>query len=361
MINKGRGLGRGLGALLPTQSQANEEKPDIAATATERGSSAGEEQKNKISDINDTGEHITSIPIMRLWPNKNQPRSVFDEEALNELADSIKEHGILQPLIVRKIGSAGSFEIIAGERRFRAAKIAGLKEIPAIIRDYSMEKLTEIALIENLQRKDLSVIEEARAYSSLVKMYQLTQEDISKKIGRSRSHIANILRLLALPDRVQQGILDNVITMGQSRPLLALGDEALMQKAADYIVKNNLSARESEELVAKLKNNPALLDEDGGKSQKAKAEPPRDVHIVDAEERIQKYLGAKVRILPIPKGKKKSRIEIEYYSEDDLTRILEMLGGEKPIPAADEIDNSDDGDISHKKDLLREASRKFTI
>ncbi len=352
MSKNQHGLGKGLGALLPKRKPSKEtqknEKPQIKKTSPENLAK---------SNDNSSDERVAEISVMRIWPNQNQPRHQFDERALEELKDSIVEHGVLQPIIVRKVGNVGSYEIIAGERRFRAAKMAGLKTIPAIVRDYSREKLTEIALIENLQREDLNVIEEAKAYDSLMDKFNLKQADVAKKIGRSRSHIANIMRLLSLPEKVQSGLIEEVITMGQAKPLLSLEDAALMQKAADFIVDNHLSSRESEELVSKLKKNPRLLDEKETPSKAKKEDKPRDIHVVDAEERMANFFGTKVKIIPIANGKKKSKIEIEYYSDDDISRILDALDALQPkSPAVDEID-----DIERKKELLRKASKKFTV
>lgn len=302
MVSKGHGgLGKGLGALL----------------------------KNR--EITPAKDQVQEIAANEIRANRYQPRQNFDEAALEDLSESIRQYGILQPLIVRRLPEKG-YELIAGERRLRAARKAGLEKVPALVREYNDAEISEIALIENIQRENLNIIEEAEAYAFLMQNFQLTQEMLAKKVGRSRPHIANSLRLLELAEPVQDKLVAGELLMGQARPLLALKDEALQIKAAEHILAEHLSSRQAEELVRCLLDDPAYLDaEEGGpEDETAEAqvtqEAQQDAFYQDAVGRLNEYLGTKVRIRP---GKKKSRIEIEFYSEDDLERLLELLEGQK--------------------------------
>ncbi|CUH95779.1 Stage 0 sporulation protein J [Propionispora sp. 2/2-37] len=277
---KQRGLGRGLDALIPQ-------------AVSEEGAS--------------------EIAVDQIKPNKFQPRRVFDEEVLMELSQSIQQYGVLQPIIVRK--TLAGYELVAGERRWRASQKAGLKSIPAIIREYTDAEMTEIALIENLQRENLNPIEEAMAYRRLMEEFGLTQEEVACKIGRSRSLIANTIRLLNLPPIVQEYVSRGTLSMGQARPLLSLENEGLQKEAADMIIAEDLSSRDAEELVKKFGSPSKKLGKDI-------SEQPREIFVVDAEERLKLLLGTQVKIKP---GKLKSKIEIEFYSSEDLDRILEVL------------------------------------
>ena len=302
MVSKGHGgLGKGLGALL----------------------------KNR--EITPAKDQVQEIAADEIRANRYQPRQNFDEAALEDLSESIRQYGILQPLIVRRLPGKG-YELIAGERRLRAARKAGLEKVPALVREYNDAEISEIALIENIQRENLNIIEEAEAYAFLMQNFQLTQEMLAKKVGRSRPHIANSLRLLELAEPVQDKLVAGELLMGQARPLLALKDEALQIKAAEHILAEHLSSRQAEELVRRLLDDPAYLDaeESGPEDESAEAqetqEAQQDAFYQDAVGRLNEYLGTKVRIRP---GKKKSRIEIEFYSEDDLERLLELLEGQK--------------------------------
>ena len=302
MVSKGHGgLGKGLGALL----------------------------KNR--EITPAKDQVQEIAADEIRANRYQPRQNFDEAALEDLSESIRQYGILQPLIVRRLPEKG-YELIAGERRLRAARKAGLEKVPALVREYNDAEISEIALIENIQRENLNIIEEAEAYAFLMQNLQLTQEMLAKKVGRSRPHIANSLRLLELAEPVQDKLVAGELLMGQARPLLALKDEALQIKAAEHILAEHLSSRQAEELVRRLLDDPAYLDaeESGPEDESAEAqetqEAQQDAFYQDAVGRLNEYLGTKVRIRP---GKKKSRIEIEFYSEDDLERLLELLEGQK--------------------------------
>ena len=302
MVSKGHGgLGKGLGALL----------------------------KNR--EITPAKDQVQEIGADEIRANRYQPRQKFDEAALEDLSESIRQYGILQPLIVRRLPEKG-YELIAGERRLRAARKAGLEKVPALVREYNDAEISEIALIENIQRENLNIIEEAEAYAFLMQNFQLTQEMLAKKVGRSRPHIANSLRLLELAEPVQDKLVAGELLMGQARPLLALKDEALQIKAAEHILAEHLSSRQAEELVRRLLDDPAYLDaeESGPEDESAEAqetqEAQQDAFYQDAVGQLNEYLGTKVRIRP---GKKKSRIEIEFYSEDDLERLLELLEGQK--------------------------------
>ena len=260
------------------------------------------------------------IAISMIQPNRYQPRTEFDESALEELKDSVKEFGVLQPLLVRKIAD-NSYELIAGERRLRAAKLAGLTEVPVDIREFNNEEIAQIALIENIQRENLNAMEEAKAYDRLMKEFHLTQETVAKKVGRSRSHIANFLRLLNLAEQVQAYVANGALSMGQAKPLLALDNKELQLEAADYIQSRDLSARQSEQLVKKLLENPDLLHEQSvGTPSQAKAE--QDVFVRDAVDKLTEMFGTQVRIQT---GKKKSKLEIEFYSPEDLERIMNTM------------------------------------
>lgn len=302
MVSKGHGgLGKGLGALL----------------------------KNR--EITPAKDQVQEIAANEIRANRYQPRQNFDEAALEDLSESIRQYGILQPLIVRRLPEKG-YELIAGERRLRAARKAGLEKVPALVREYNDAEISEIALIENIQRENLNIIEEAEAYAFLMQNFQLTQEMLAKKVGRSRPHIANSLRLLELAEPVQDKLIAGELLMGQARPLLALKDEALQVKASEHILAEHLSSRQAEELVRCLLDNPAYLDAEAGGPEDETAEAQetqeaqQDAFYQDAVGRLNEYLGTKVRIRP---GKKKSRIEIEFYSEDDLERLLELLEGQK--------------------------------
>ena len=291
--NSQRGLGRGLDALF-SGSQAVEAEP-----------------------------LVTTIPITQIIPNKFQPRRVFDEAALLELVSSISQYGILQPLVVRK--SNKLYELVAGERRWRASQEAGLKEIPVIIKEYTDREMTEIALIENIQREDLNAIEEALAYRRLMDDFHLTQEEVAKRIGRSRSVIANMVRLLNLHPSVQDYVSRGTLSMGQSRPLLGLETLELQLEAAEMIIEDDLSARDAEELVKRLSDKRKEV------KQYTKNNEVKNFFVVEAEDRLKMILGTQVRIKP---GKLKSKIEIEFSSSEDLDRIIEVLSGDDtPVPS----------------------------
>lgn len=279
-----KGLGKGLQALLPTLEPHK-------------------------------GEAVQDIVISEITANPHQPRKHFDQEKLEELASSIQQYGVVQPIVVRKL--SGGYELVAGERRWRASRKIGLKVIPAVVRDYSDSEMMEIALIENLQREDLNPIEEAISYKRLIEDFHLTQEEVSKKLGRSRSLIANTVRLLQLPDDIQNYVSRGTISMGHAKALLGLPNPEFQSKLAARVVDEDLTVRDVEVLVKSALNN---------KPKQVKKEQRRELVLVDAEERLKMFFGTQVRIKP---GKIKSKIEVEYYSQDDLERILEAVAHTK--------------------------------
>lgn len=287
METKKRALGRGLEDLF------NSENLDLESVEAKIYESA-------------TNEEIVELNLSDLRPNPYQPRKVFDEEALNELASSIREHGVFQPIIVKK--SIKGYDIIAGERRFRASKMAGLDKIPAIIRDFTDEQMMEIALLENLQREDLSVIEEAIAYKSMIEHLNLTQEELSKRVGKSRSHITNILGLLRLPGEVQQMVSDGRITMGHARALSKLESNEEIIKLANKIVDENLVVRDIENITG---------TEEVAKKVKVVRKPSTNQYKY-VEDILRDKFDTKVKV-------GKTKIEISFNSSAELNRILEIL------------------------------------
>ncbi len=262
--------------------------------------------------VDSNEETVEEIKIKDLRPNPYQPRKTFDEDALSDLKESIQQHGVLQPIIVRK--SIKGYDIVAGERRFRAAQQAGLTTIPAIVREFSETLMREIALLENLQREDLSPLEEAEAYASLLYHLSVTQEELAKRLGKSRPHIANHLRLLTLPDEVQKLIADGTLSMGHGRTLLSLKNKNKLAPLVKKIVDEGLNVRQVEKLVQQLNENVPR--------ETKKKEAPKDRVLKERESFLQNYFGTSVSI---KKQKKKGKIEIEFLSNEDLERILELL------------------------------------
>ncbi|MEG0260223.1 MAG: ParB/RepB/Spo0J family partition protein [Lysinibacillus sp.] len=254
---------------------------------------------------------IEQIELKRLVTNPFQPRKVFDDEAIQELAESIKEHGIIQPIVVRK--KRDKYEIVVGERRFRAAQLAGISEISAIVKVLTEVQMMELAILENLQREDLTPIEEAEAYQSLMENLHLTQEELSKRLGKSRPHIANHVRLLNLPEEIRQLMNEGTLSMGQGRALLGLKNKRLIPEVALKAIKQELNVRQVETLVQ------TLNDEVSRETEKPKR---KDIFVEAKESQLRDYFGTNVQI---KKAKNKGKIEIEFYSEDDLERILEIL------------------------------------
>lgn len=288
MVNKNsKGLGRGIDALFTEFAEFDK------------------------VDAND--ERVQEIPLSEIRPNPYQPRRTFDEDALNELAASIKQSGVFQPIILRESAAKG-FEIIAGERRFRASKLAGKDTVPAIVREFDEETMMQVAVLENLQREDLSPLEEAEAYNMLMKNLKLTQEEVAQRLGKSRPYIANYLRLLGLPEEVKKMLQTNAIAMGQARTLLGLKDKKQIIKVAKKVIKENLTVRQIEQLVSQMNES----------KQKPQSKEPvkKPYYIRESEERLMDKFGTNVSI---NEKKSKGKIEIEYLSTEDLTRILDIL------------------------------------
>lgn len=257
------------------------------------------------------------ISVDVIYPNPAQPRQAFHKETLEALAESIRHHGIIQPLVVQKKG-AGRYELIAGERRLRAAKLCGLRTVPVIVRELEPHEAAEIALIENLQREDLDAIEEGLAYERLINEFQLTQEETAEKVGKSRAHVANMMRLLQLPDEIKQCISEGRLSMGQARPLLRLADTKKQHDAAIYIMDHELSARQVESYVKRL------LEE--GEKPTEKEAP--DAYLASVQDKMKMHLGTSVAIR-LGRNKKKGKIEIAFTSEEEFERLLAILTDEE--------------------------------
>lgn len=301
-----KGLGKGLGAIFGEDVvKENKEETEKKAKAEAK---AAEEMDEK--------GRILMLKLDLVQPNKEQPRKTFDEEKTNELAESIKNYGVLQPLLVQKNDSF--YEIIAGERRWRAAKAAGLKEVPAVLKEYSKQEAMEISLIENVQRADLNPIEEALGYRQLIDEFGLTQEEIAVRVAKSRTAITNTMRLLKLDEQIQNMLVQGVITSGHARALLSLEDTQMQLKAAKEILDKKLSVRETERLVKRLQKEAS-----GEKKEEKKKDETLALIYQDLEDRMKSVMGTKVSIHN--KDKNKGRIEIEYYSEAELERIVEMI------------------------------------
>lgn len=296
MAKAARGLGKGLDSLIP-----------VAMPKTE----SVETEVKKEDDA-----HGIYVKITKVEPNREQPRKNFDEDALQELADSIKQYGIVEPLIVQDRKTY--YEIIAGERRWRAAKLAGLKEVPVIIRNYTEQEIVEISLIENIQREDLNPIEEAQAYKRLLTEFNLKQDEVAERVSKSRTAVTNSMRLLKLCDEVQQMIIDDMISTGHARALITIEDPEQQYTIAQKVFDEKLSVREVEKLVKNL-----------NKPEKVKKEPVEDKALEavyqDLEEKLKQSLGTKVSIAS--KGDGSGRLEIEFYTHDDLEKITDLLTG----------------------------------
>ena len=268
---------------------------------------------NEIEDKNST----ILLRISEIEPNREQPRREFDEKALSELAESISQHGVLQPLLVRPI-LGGGYQIIAGERRWRASRMAGLSEIPVIIREFTDSESMEIALIENLQREDLTPIEESEGYKVLIDTYGLTQEEVAKTVGKSRPAITNALRLLNLPDTILQMLKKNLISAGHARTLLSLNEKELMEAVANKVIAQSMSVRELEKLIQEINNR--------AKTKKKNTSIKKNTYFSEVEISLKQYLGRKVKVCQ--KNDKKGTLEIEFYSEEDLGEIARRLAGD---------------------------------
>lgn len=297
MAVKKSGLGKGLDSLIKDNSSAK--KTAAANTSSE----------NKAEEMK-SGEQMMKINMVE--PNRDQPRKKFEEDALLELADSIKQFGVLQPLLVRK--RKDYYEIITGERRWRAAKMAGVKEVPVIIKDYTEQEIVEIGLIENIQRENLNPIEEAMAFKKLLEEFNLKQDEVAERVSKSRTAVTNSMRLLKLDERVQEMIVDDMISTGHARALLAIDDKEQQYDLANKIFDEKLSVRETEKLVKEIKNP---------KKPKMKKRIENEFVYTDLENRMKEVMGTKVNISS--KGNGKGKIEIEYYSDDELERMFEMI------------------------------------
>lgn len=297
MAVKSKGLGRGLDTLIP-------EKKSIKSSQKSETSKSAKKQEPQ------NGELMMKINMVE--PNRDQPRKNFEEDALLELADSIKQMGVLQPLLVRKRNDY--YEIIAGERRWRAAKIAGLKEVPVIIKDYTEQEIVEIGLIENIQRENLNPIEEAMAYKKLLEEFHLKQDEVAERVSKSRTAVTNSMRLLKLNEKVQQMIIDDMITTGHARALLAIDDQEQQYILANKIFDEKLSVRETEKLIKDIKN-----------PKKPKIKKPVENAFLydDLANKMKEVMGTKVNIST--KGNGKGKIEIEYYSDKELERMFDMI------------------------------------
>lgn len=294
---KKKGLGKGLDSLIPDN---NSMKSVISEKTVESKEDAAAKSGVQVMKINE------------VEPNRDQPRKNFDEDALLELSDSIKQFGVLQPLLVRK--RKDYYEIIAGERRWRAAKLAGVKEVPVIEKEYTDQEILEIGLIENIQRENLNPIEEAIAYKRLLEEFNLKQDEVAERVSKSRTAVTNSMRLLKLSDKVQQMIIDDMLSTGHARALLAIDDPELQYTLANKIFDEKLSVRETEKLVKEIKNP---------KKPKEKKPVANSFIYQDLEEKMKSVFGTKVSIAS--KGKGKGKIEIEYYSDDELEHLFDMM------------------------------------
>ncbi len=298
MATKKNGLGKGLDSLIPSRPAEGKE-----TTA----SKPAEDSKVMIS-------------IDKVEPNAEQPRKAFDEDALMELADSIKQHGILSPLWVHEVknGKDSYYEIIAGERRWRAAKKAGLKEVPVIIMDLTEQEIVEISLIENIQREDLNPIEEALAYKKLLDEFHLKQDEVAERVSKSRTAVTNSMRLLKLDERVQQMVIDEMISTGHARAILGITDKEKQYDFAQRVFDEKLSVRDVEKEVKRLQNEKA-----DDKKPEPKIDPRLEAIYTELQEQMKKIMGTKVSI--VPKDNQKGKVEIEYYTQDELDRIVSLF------------------------------------
>lgn len=296
MVAKKSGLGKGLDSLIPASSPKK----------------VPSKSKKQVTVEKEVKKEEVMLKITEVEPNRGQPRKNFDEDALLELSESIKQFGIIQPIIVQK--KDDYYEIIAGERRWRAAKLAGLKEVPVIVKDYTDQEIVEISLIENIQRENLNPIEEAKAYKRLLDEFDLKQDEVAERVSKSRTAVTNSMRLLRLDEKVQQMVIDDMISSGHARALLAVEDKALQAKIAVRVFDEKLSVREVERLVKSIGKE---------KPEKKKQEVVNGFIYKDIEEKIKGILGTKVYVNH--KNNNKGKIEIEYYSNDELERILDLF------------------------------------
>ena len=319
MAVKRGGLGKGLDSMIPVlDSTATKKKTGRTAIDKEALQNAAKEahkhQKEKMEFEGKPGEQVQIVKLTKVEPSREQPRKQFDADALQELAESIKQFGVLQPLLVQK--KEDYYEIIAGERRWRASKLAGLKEVPVIVKEFTEQEAVEISLIENIQREDLNPIEEAMAYKRLMEEFHLKQDAIAERVSKSRTAVTNSMRLLKLDDRVQQMLIDEMISTGHARALLALESKDAQAEAAVKVFDEKLSVRETERLVKELLN-PVQKKEEKPKNQ------AEELVYKNLEEKIKQIIGSKFAINR--RTDNKGKIEIEYYSQEELERIVELL------------------------------------
>lgn len=303
MAAKARGLGKGLDSLIP----------NVAGEAKAKKATASDKNKSAAANESESSEAKTMVKITMVEPNREQPRKNFDEDSLQELADSIKQFGLLQPILVQD--RKDHYEIIAGERRWRASRMAGLQEIPVIIRNYTEQEIVEISLIENIQREDLNPIEEAQAYKRLLTEFNLKQDEVAERVSKSRAAVTNSVRLLKLSDEVQQMVIDEMISTGHARALLAVEDAEEQYSLAQRIFDEKLSVRDIEKLVKNL-----------GKPAKTKKPDDKTMQLIyqDIEEKLKQRLSTKVTVTP--KGDGAGKIEIEFYNNEDLDRLIDLMG-----------------------------------
>ena len=304
-----RGLGRGLSNLIPTDD-TTEDVTTKTSKQTKTGTVTKTEVVKKVEQ---------TLNINRIEPNKNQPRKEFNEDALQELADSIKQFGVIEPLVVVK--RKGYYELIAGERRWRAARLSGLKEVPVVIKDYDDQQIVEIALIENIQREDLNPIEEAHAYERLIQEFNLTQDEVAERVSKSRTAVTNSMRLLKLNEKVQQMVIDDMLTTGHARALLALHSPAMQVRLFEEIQREGYSVRKVEEMVNSLNNG----EDVNTPAKRIRAQ--RDKNVSEEFESLQKhlsdYFGARVKMTCTPAGR--GKITIPFRNHEEMERIIAML------------------------------------
>ncbi len=293
-----KGLGKGLDSLIADKGVKSTEKKPAAAPSAEKTDGA------------------VLVSITKVEPNREQPRKKFDEDALLELSESIKQFGVLQPLLVQQ--REDYYEIIAGERRWRAAKLAGVKEVPVIIKNLTEQEIMEISLIENIQREDLNPIEEAQAYKRLLTEFNLKQDEVAERVSKSRTAVTNAMRLLKLNEKVQQMVIDEMLTTGHARALLGIEDQEKQYVVAQRIFDEKLSVRDTEKLVKNIQN-----EKTDAPANAKKIDPQLEAVYRDLEEQLKAILGTKVFINP--KDEKKGKLEIEYYSQDELDRIIDLI------------------------------------
>lgn len=309
MAGKKSGLGRGLDALFPEKTVQNNKIQTVKTVKSEK--TIPTESKKSNQQENSNGERMMKISLIE--PNRDQPRKKFDEDALQELSESIKQYGILQPLLVSD--KKDYYEIVAGERRWRAAKMAGFKEVPVVVKEFSTQEIVEISLIENIQREDLNPVEEAMAYKRLMEEFHLKQDEIAERVSKSRTAVTNSMRLLKLDSRVQQMMVDEMISAGHARAILAIADTEKQYNVAMKVFDEKLSVRETEKLVKNV-----LMPT---KKKKTASDSTEDAIYESLEEKMKNITGTRVFIHR--KKNNKGKIEIEYYSRDDLDRIIDLF------------------------------------